>query len=204
MGKVQDQTGISLADTYDVKGSVAEIEELQTRDISLVHEMGGTIFSERLSSAIRRMESGAITQSSNFDIVINDTPATPSRILSVAVYSLTSSPALVSHVNVAVRHEAGGREVPIYTWDSTVDAEVLVRLQDNNTGVQVVNLHRPAIQQIPGMLIGSDQRQQVAALTLRGRTLGFGAGTVNIVAVIQLAFSHVGGISSFGLPIPGW
>ena len=45
MVKILSQAGISLADLYNVEGSIAGIEQLDTRELPIVHEMSGTIFS---------------------------------------------------------------------------------------------------------------------------------------------------------------
>jgi len=67
MPKVLGQVGVSLADAYDIEGSIAGVDELVTRDVSLTHDMAATIFSERVSTAIRRSATAALAQNTLFD-----------------------------------------------------------------------------------------------------------------------------------------
>jgi len=202
--KILSQAGNSLADTYDVEGSIAGIDQLETRELPIVHEMGATVFSERLSGAIRRATSGAILQNTNFDIILTDLPATPSRVLGVTV--VTDVAGRVSTAAILIRDAGAGREMPIFVWDSG-EQFMVCRMVENNAAVGtlellVTSLNLPGFP--PSMIIGTDQPQEVDQIAFRGRSTGFGAGTVTITALIYLAFSEVGGISSRGLPIPGW
>jgi len=203
MTKILSQTGISLADTYDVEGSIAGIEQLESREVSLVHEMGGTIFSERLSGAIRRVTTGAILQNAAWDLILTDLPAVPTRVLGVVVFS--DDDARISRAMVAIRDPLAEREIPIFVWDAN-EATVTVRMQDNGAAVTTENVLANAlgVATLPSMLIGSEQPQPVDQVAFRGLTTGFGAGTVVTTALIYIGFSQVGGISSHGLPVPAW
>lgn len=203
MVKILSQAGITLADVYNVEGSVAGIEQLETRELTIVHEMGGTIFSERLTGAIRRITTGALTQNTDFNVVITDLPDGIWRVLNVLV--IASATTRVSRAQLSIRDALDGREVPMLVWDVANDLESIVEIVENGgaTGSQFALI--PATGwQTPTMGVGIGQRATVNELALRGRTSSFGAGNVTVIALIYIAHSHVGGISSRGLPIPGW
>ena len=205
MAKIESQSGISLADIYNVEGSQAPIETLLSRDISLVHEMGQTIFSERASGAIFRASTVALTQSSTFDIITTNMPDVPTRILGVQVFT-PDDPARVSQIQVSLRNQDQGREIPIWVWDSVNN--VTVRMQDDDGVVGNRFLFEPvsSVRLLPNMLMGTSQPQTVDDISLRGATPAFGAGTITIIALYYVAFAEEvqSGVSSFGLPIPGW
>jgi len=206
MVKILSRSGDSLADTYNVVGSVAGIEQLETRELPIVHEMGATLFSERFSTTIRRQVSGALNQSNNFDVVITNLPAGISRIFGVAVFVPVAEAGRVSLAQVSVRDPTSGRELPIWLWSSVAGSEVTARLEDNAGGVATVSILRPAqpLEAIPSILTGRGQPQRVSDIAIRAETLAFGAGTVTITALVYIGFSQVGGISSRGLPVPSW
>ena len=204
MGKILSQAGNSLADVYDVEGSIAGIEHLETHDLPIVHEMGATVFSERFSTDIRRATSGALAQNTAWDVVVTNLATTPFRILGVVVFALTANRANLA--SVAVRDPLDGRELPIWLWDSNADVEVQARLSDDGGAVATVQMLRPGqiLEAIPHLTSGADQPQPVNEIAFRGLTLGFGAGTVETIMLLHNGFSQVGGISSRGLPIPSW
>ena len=201
MVKILSKSGDSLADTYDVVGSVAGIEQLESREVTLVHEMGGTIFSERLSGEILRVSSGAISQSTNWGLPFADLGASPIRILGLAIVADTAS--RVSIASLAVRSLDQQNEVPIFVWDTINDGVSTVRLIEGgvlaNKGFLLGN---PV--DIPNFMVGLDQPQGMDELVFRGITTAFGAGTVEVVALVYKAFATISGISSKGLPIPSW
>jgi len=204
-GKILSQSGNSLADTYDVAGSVAGLDRLITDELPIVHEMGGTIFSERLGGEIRRMTSTALAQNLAWDVVDTTLPVMPMRILGVSVFATLGG--RVDDVVLCIRDGGAAREIPIFGWDLNEDF-MSVRLEDDGGGVTnqdllVSNLNLPAMG--PSMLIGRDQRLDVDQLSFRGLTTAFGAGAVTVVALVYLAFpQQVGALSSRGLPIPSW
>lgn len=203
MAKILSQSGDSLADTYDVKGSVAGIDQLETRELPIVHEMGGTLFSERLSASIRRSTTGNINQNTEWDNVLADLPATPGRILGVCVISSDANRIL--NASVSVQEQAGDREMPIFLWD-TNEQFLAARLVENGAAAGLFNFLANALNigTVPSMLIGTEQPQPIDRVSFRGDTTGFGAGTVVATMLLYVAFSQVAGISSRGLPIPGW
>jgi len=199
--KILAQTGISIPDVYDLKGSGFGPLFMQDREIHLVHEMGHTIFSERLGATIRRQTTGAVLASTGWDFEIVDLPATPVRVLGVSV--ITDNSARLSVATVSLRQTASQREIPIFEWDAN-EGVITSDLEDNAGGAGNTSSLVPVRTVLPSLLVGSDSQQPMGAIAFRGSTTAFGAGDVTTVALIHIAFAQVGGISSYGLPIPGW
>jgi len=199
--KTLTRSGSSLADIYDVVGSSVAVEQLRTEELPIVHEMGSTVFSERMSFAYRRAPLTGIAQNTDFDIVTTDLPNTPTRLLGVGVFTDDASRILRAAVIASIPL---GRELPLWVFDGT--NFIIVRMRDSGTvGNEEMLLPSPATELTPNFVGGSAQPQTVADINLRGRTTGFGAGTVDIFGLYYLAFSQVGpGLSSRGLPVPGW
>lgn len=209
MAKILSQAGVSLADTYDVQGSIAGVEQLESREVALVHEMGGTIFSERFGAGIRRGATAALLQSVSWDVIMDDFPNAITRVNGVLVFA--AAPAgRVAHAQISIRDRGNGREIPIFQWDAAIDPEPIIRMDDNGAGVADFILLRPVtpLQNLPSFLTGFDQRtpaNDMSQIAFRGETTAFGAGTVITRAIICLAFSRdASGLSSKGLPVPGW
>lgn len=205
MVKILSQSGMSLADVYNVSGSIAGVESLDSREVQLVHEMGGTIFSERFGTAMQRANAAGILQSAEWDITFTGFGASVVRLLGITVFASTA--ARVSFCMLAIRDAANGREVPIFYWNSTVDDELPIELDDEGGGVSTRLLLRPVVglpAGMPNMLTGEAQNAAIGEIVFRGTTLAFGAGSVSTRAVIHSAFSGAGGLSAVGLPIPGW
>lgn len=203
MVKILSQTGISLADAYDVEGSIAGVENLESRDVSLVHEMGSTIFSERFSSFMRLATAAAVSQSSAWEVILNDLPAGALRLIAITVE--VTPTARVSLASVALREPVQEREMPIWLWDSAVDGEVSARNStDGSVGTRIFLRPTTPINPIPYLVAGTGQPQSIPDIAFRGITSAFGAGTVTVRALLHFGFSQIGGISSKGLPIPSW
>jgi len=208
MVKILSQAGTSLADLYDVEGSVAGIDQLETRDLPIVHDMSGTLFSERCSGFVRRMVTGDILQNVTWDIVLDDLPAGLVRVLGFIVMSDTI--ARTTLAQLSMRDPGTGREVPFFQWHSTNDLESIIRIVENGAAVgnqnMLINVSEPP--KIPNLLISAGQPQRVQEIAFRGIASAFGAGTVEITALVYLAFSAIGGVpgntTSRGIPIPGW
>jgi len=207
MVKILSQAGDSLADIYDAKGSIAGIEDLTTRDLGIIHEMGATVFAERFTLRIGRM-TGSFLQTTGFDLSVTGLPAAPTRILGVSV--TTDVAARLTHCNVAVHSVSAGveREVPIWTWDLADDIESPIRtITEGTLANRVVLRSRTATPNIPSMIQSIDELDETPAVKdifFRGLTETFGAGTVNPEALVLIAFAQIGGVSSRGLPIPSW
>lgn len=201
--RVQAQAGASVADVYDVVGSVAGVDELELRAIQGVHEMGSTIFSERLGMATNRSAAAGLAQDTNFDVEIAplSSPLPYGRILSVVVFG---NAARLSHSCVCIRDEESERDIPIWSFDVAVDGVISVRLEDNGAGAANRTQFRGGMTYLPNLLVGPTQFDRLDRVAWRGRTTGFGAGTVNLIMVFQIAFPLLRGVSSRGLPIPSW
>lgn len=202
MVKILSQSGNSLADMYDVEGSSAGIEQLETRELPIVHELGATLFSERASGAVRRLQTAAVAQSTAFDIVINDLPSGLFRVLGVTV--LASSGSRVAQAQVSLRAPLLNRDMPIFIFDTSNDDESIVRVVDGGAAANFLALI-PHQTFSPNLCFGTGQPQNVGnEIALRGTTSAFGAGTVVVTALVYIGFSRVEGLSSRGIPIPGW
>lgn len=197
---VQSKAGDSLTDVYDVRGGQAPVERILTSDVQAVHELGATIASERFSMFTRRSEVTGILQSLAFELILDDLPAGTSRILGITV--TTSVAARVASCNVSV--ESSQRSLPIWVWDGTNDTGAQRILEGGVVVNQILLVPTPGLTQIPTLLTGSKQPQHVENVALRGVSTAFGAGTLEMGISVLLAFSAIGGISSRGLPIPGW
>ena len=202
MVKVLGQAGTSLADVYDVEGSIAGVDQLLSEDVNTVHEMGDTIASERFSGAIRRLQSGAINQSTSFGVSLTDLPAGVWRILNIAV--LGNQTARTANLSVLMA-DTNGREIPLFVWDVAQDIESVVRIDENGAGATNLRyfIGNPGLLG-PTMGVGTGQPQRVDEIAFRGTSSAFGAGTVTYTLLIYIALMQVGGLSSIGLPVPSW
>ena len=204
MVKILTQSGASLADIYDVQGSIAGIEQLETKELPIVHEMGATVFSERLFGQILRGTTGALLQNATWDITIA-APAAIYRVLGVFMFVDTA--ARTSIAQVSLRAIGTNREMPISIWNASNDVESSLRFQDNGaaigTSIGLVQNRAPIM---PSLGISDGQLGRVGdEIVFRGLTTGFGAGNLTAVALIYVGSSAITpAISSFGLPIPGW
>lgn len=203
MTKILSQAGVTLADVYDVVGSVAGIEQLESREVGLVHEMGSTIFSERMRTTIRREATGDLAQGTEVNIVTSNMPVTINRLLGIAV--ITDDASRLGRITILARDPANGLEIPVWIWDGANSDRINMR--DAGSAVTAFDLLRglPSNQFIPNLTGGGDQGPDpVNELALRGVTAAFGAGTVFVRAFYYIAFPFLGGVSSKGLPIPSW
>jgi len=197
---ILSQSGKSLADVYDVEGSIAGIDELNSREVSLVHEMGATIFSERMASQIVATSTGAISQSSAIDAEITGLPNTPFRIHHISLVDAgTNTVARLANMVVVMENAAADRDVIVWMWDGTVETQ---RMEADVKAVLMPEIGFNGA--LPTIGMGGDQPDQVPRMFMRGDTSAFGAGTVNIASRVHISFSQVEGVSSVGLPIPSW
>ena len=203
MAKILSQAGNSLADVYDVEGSIAGIEQLETADLGLIHEMGATVFSERFTTVIRRIPSGNVTQNQNIGVTVSDLPTTPTRILGCAI--ITDDASRLSRASLSVREPLPqAQEFPVWVWDGTNN--LAIRLADDGGAADFELLvGQDSASMLPSFGGGNGQPGMLATeLRLVARTTGFGAGTVFVTGLVYTAQTDVGGISSRGLPIPSW
>lgn len=193
---------MSLADVYDIEGSIAGVEQLQSRDVNLVHEMGSTLFSERLSERIFRTVSGDIAQSTAFGFGITGLPNIAARVLALMVIVDVTSRITNCVVNLSTT-SGPLSEIPVWAWDTT--NESTLRFFENGTVANHICLNSDAqYDRLPTIMTGSDQPVSIGGLGCRGTTSAFGAGTVALTLNALIAFSEIRGISSRGLPIPSW
>jgi len=209
MPKVLAQSGDSLADLYDVEGSIAGIENLESKDVGLVHEMGSTIFSERVHGAINVIQTGDILQ----DVAWNLSLELPrlSRILNWSVVIDTAG--RVNHCQLSMGDVTGSTEqdVPFWAWHgATGDFErtILMQIQGATAALAVelapITAHGPTS---PMLSFGPEQPSaltRVNQINFRGSSGSFGAGTVEATAIIYHALVSEPRPSSRGLPLPSW
>jgi len=203
--KILSQSGVSLADVYDVEGSIVGVEELDADAVKTVHEMGATIASERMSGRVLLMATGAIAQNITFDQTLN-LGADISRILNVQV--IVDTVANLTSCSVGIMDGTFGatpNEMPLWAWTNAIDTERAIRgtiLGANGNRNQLIPIDGLTG---PTMLFGTGQPLPVATLTFRGVTSGFGAGTVSVSALIYAATpTGPSGLGNVGLPVPSW
>lgn len=205
MGRILSRTGVSLADQYDIEGSIAGVERLESKEVHLVHEMGAVIFAERMSGRIRRAQTGGITQSTAFNTSITDMPGAAVRLL--ALQAFVSDATRLTHMNISlgVSQLAPAQDIPVWAWNLG-DPTRTVSLTDDGS-IVTSTMMLPVIDQVPNLLIGDLQAFTVNEINIRGFTEAFGAGTIVMTILAYLAFSSAerdGGLSSVGVPFPGW
>jgi len=205
MTKILSQSGKSLADVYDVEGSIAGIEQLETRDLPIMHEMGGTVFSERFQDRIFRIPTGAILQNADFRIQLDTLPETPARLLGIQV--IASLPFRVVKCAVLGTDPTVSQDIPLWVWDAAGALTEEVNMEDVTVGNDFALMIPHASANIfPSFAGGREQQDNmVSSLTLTGTTTAFGGSTTEITALCYLAFPRRdGSVSSLGLPIPSW
>jgi len=204
MPKVLSQAGTSLADSYDILGSVAGIDQLHTKEVQVVHELGQTITMERMQARIFTMITAATIQDTAFAISLTPLTASPARIYGIVVtVDVTSR---LTHVNVSARDPVNGTEMPLWVWDGA--NEDVIRFSDGTALANQIVL-RPTVgfyNPLPLTMYGIDlPENHVNQYRLRGLTSGFGAGEVTVTAQMYAAFiDGPGALSSRGIPVPSW
>ena len=204
MTKILSQSGQSLADIYDIEGSVAGLEQLETRELPIVHEMGQTVLSERFTTRIFRISS-IVAQNVGFSNELATLPETPTRLLGVQV--ICTDPTELTRVAVLATDPTLGQDIPLWVWDTAASASEIVVLEDAASAVtRSILVPRPSLSVFPAFVGGREQQgAQVSSVTLTGLSAGFGAGTTTCTALLYLAFPLRDiNISSKGLPIPSW
>jgi len=198
--KILSQSGRSLADIYDAEGSIAGIDQLETRELPIVHEMGATVFSERFVTSIRRMASGALAQNTAISLALATLPSTPTRLLGVAVISDVA--ARVDRLAISLRDPGATNEIPVWVFDGN---STPIEFADAGAGTATFDLLGAQQVFTPSFVGGNGQPgRMVSDIAVRGDTTGFGAGDVFVRVFLHIAFAAAGGVSSFGLPLPGW
>jgi len=208
MVKVLSQAGTSLADVYDVEGSIVGVEQLDATEVKAVHDMGGQIHSERTLGVLLRSATGDLDQTETFGAILGTFPDCIARVFGVTVLADTAG--RMGHVSIAIRDRSNDREFPIWTWDSLNDTENIITWSNDGAAVgefvQLVSLQRS----LPSMIMRMGTGRQLAEFVFRGESLTFGAGTVEAFALIHLGrpvlneVATPGEPKSHGLPIPSW
>ena len=199
--KILSQTGVSLADIYDVEGSIVGVDELDSEAVKTTHEMGATIQSERVIGQILELSSTAVAQSIEWDI--NFSFAENVRIGAVVVVSTAGSRVEECSLAVTSPPAADNSEVPFWIFDSNDNNRLVRILVSGSVLARAALIPLAAAVQLPQLLIGQDSRRPTSTLTFRGTSTAFGAGTVTVQAMIYAMFAQAGtGDSSYGLPVP--
>jgi len=198
--RILSQAGKSLADVYDVVGSVAGIDELHSREVHLSHDMASTIFSERMASRILQDSTPTTTQSDDFDSEILLLPATPFRIHGITIFNGTlNTVARLANLVIVMRDELNTNDTIVWMWDGTVEIQ---RLEGAAKEVLMPEIGFAGC--LPSIGMGGDQPATVGQMFARGDTLAFGAGDITLGIRTHISFSQLEGVSSVGLPIPSW
>jgi len=207
MVKILSQAGTSLADVYNVEGSVGAIDQLRTEEVQLVHEMGGQIHSERLTHFNVVLSPGAVNQSTGFSATATGFPDSINRLLGVLA-SVPIAEATRLDVLMLAIVQGPDNEMPIWWWDSANDVEFEIRFALEGA----VSAAHSGLQPLHGfqqtLLSRTGDTQDMASLIIRGVTTAFGAGTVTPSVVVHALRPDRGapgpGTSSYGLPLPSW
>jgi hypothetical protein len=209
MSKILSQAGDSLADSYDVAGSIAGVEDLISQDVQLLHEMGGTIFSERLRSQVITLATGAIGQNSEFDASFawDSLVDSPVRVLGIQV--VASAVTRVQLAQVSIQGVGSMSEIPFFSYDYDDDAAGLIILSIQGAAVSTYIHLSPRQIQVPTLVTRAGDSGVMPGFILRGLTTGFGSGTVQCTALIHVARAGqatpvAGDPKSHGLPLPSW
>lgn len=207
--KILSQAGTSLADIYDVEGSVVGLEDLDVSEIKGVHDLGPTIQSERLTSHLVLVTTGAVNQSTAFNVAMNDVTDAVNRLLGVAV--MADVGARVDFASIAIGDTQSFRETPIWVWDTNDDVVKRFSWVEDGVGPSTVdNLEVLGVTHLPQLLTRTGLDRGMPRLMLRGSTTAFGAGTVEVQAIYTFCRPNVSGTpapgepSSHGLPVPSW
>ncbi len=206
MVKILSRSGSSLADVYDVQGSIAGIDQLETHELPIVHEMGGTILSERIAGRIFRVSTGDILQTITWEIVFSELAEFVGKISGISVW--TDTVARVSNASVCLVDDtvpATLRNIPMFAWDSVVGGSIITQIEDEGTLATFDLLTPVAAAMLPNVIVtGTGQPRTVERVAFRGLTTTFGAGTVEVVCAMHILSPGFGGLNSRGLPLPSW
>ncbi len=203
MAKSLSQSGITLSDAYDIKGSILGISQVLAEEgIHLTHDLASTLFMERMQAEIFLMASAATLQDTAFAVALNPLTASTARIYGVTVQVDVTS--RLTHCNLCARDPLNATEYPLFVWDGTNEDVISM---DDGTALADQIVLRPSdfYGKLPVSMYGIDHDRHVNQFRLRGLTSGFGAGTVTVTAQIYAALTDAAGaLSSKGVPIPSW
>jgi len=216
LAKILSQAGISLADTYEVEGSIVGIDTLESRELPIVHEMGATIFSERLTTHIIRISSGVIAQNDDFDIASAPFADCANRVLGVEFIADVAGRIDNVALMLLDPNTLNNPEYPIATWNSAAATtagaasnEATIRFNNAGAGPAAMSYLRPNLERNQMLIARMGVAVGMPTLILRGTAAAFGAGNVELVAFVYIARPNPLNItpaspSSHGLPVPSW
>jgi len=208
MGKFRSQAGISMAQSYQIEGGIVGVEELLSKEVHLAESFGERVFSERLQSFFIKISSGAIAQSLSWAVTAGGIPDSPNRILSVQCIIGSGDASKIVNANVDIEDVSSGRELPIYVYDTDIDAERDLRWSDDGAAAANFSLLGHSLD-VPTLITRFGDELLMPTFMFRGRTTAFGAGTIEMFALIHMVRANPGSPtpghpSSHGLPLPGW
>jgi len=204
--RILSKAGESLADVYDVEGSVIQVADLVTGELPIVHDMASTVMSERMHMTQLTATSGAVPQSANFGAQIANWVDVPTRIMSIAVIGDTAS--RLSHITITQRDD-GGAEHPLLVWDSAQDVERICRIDLLGVGVSNNIIYAPSIPVSQVLMVRDGETSQMGTFIMNGTTTAFGAGSLEVLMCVLVArptrdTPAAGDAKSWGLPLPSW
>ena len=207
MGKILSQSGIALADQYQIEGSIVGVESLQTDDVSLVHEMGAAMMSERMKQIQVLMEPTAPTQNTNFSLSSGGVADCPNRVLHAAVYIPAANAGDITSCVLSIEDGRTGIQSVFFEFNDAQDDEGAIRWDDGTGSADMLTLR--GRHTLPSLMIRPNIGTAMPVIRFQGSTSGFGAGTVAIQALIHLVrpaqlVPQPGQASSHGLPLPSW
>ena len=201
MVKILSQGGRSLADMYDVEGSIAGIDHLMSHELTLVHEMGATLFSERFRTTIRRA-TVSVAQSTAITLDITNLPESITRLLGVQV--IADDATRVGNCVVSLSESDDLQDFPVWVYSG--NDEVVRVIDDGSLGTFELLIPNAGGLFLPSFAGGSNQPgdDHIEDIHLRGISTGFGAGTVIVTLLVYLGFTYSGGVSGYGARVPSW
>lgn len=206
MVKILAQAGTSLADVYNVQGSIAGIDQLESAELGIIHEMGGTVLSERLAGRLFRTDTGDILQTITWEIIFSGLAEFIGKISGASIW--TDDVSRVANASLSLVDDtvlATPRNIPIFAWDSVGGASVRTQIADEAAVATFDLLIPPVTGMLPNLIVsGTGQPRTVERVAFRGLSTTFGAGTVNVACAIHILSPGFGGLNSRGLPLPSW
>lgn len=207
----QADGGSSLAKLWDTVGSNSggPNAEIEADRILLFHEMGSVLSSERFLTRGRDITSGAVAQNTAWDVNITGLSNGPCRLCSIYLAIETPGTAAeIDHATINLRNnDTPSDEIVIFAWDTTVGTVVRARtnLDTGTTATQLVLVNMLPYQEL---LINGNSRgvqNTFDALSFRGLTAGFGAGTRTVRGYVRVVTmdnpAGVDNTGSYGLPL---
>jgi len=203
--------GFSLADVYEIEGSSVGVDDLQTKEVHLVHELGGQIVGERLRTFLHHFESADNLQSVAFDVADGQLNDVPCRILGLCVTTDTIARLTGVQVSLESADNAFG-EFPLFVWSTGNDTETAFRYSQPGASPSTegyLSVTDANQMQAHPTLAARGEDDLMGNLVMRGDTAAFGAGTVKIHVMALIARceripSAPGDPKNFGLPFPSW